>query len=35
MEKQYDEQFKIVFDAIRRMITEDVKEKNEIGFRSD
>ena len=33
MEKQYDEQFKIVFDAIRRMIADDAGEKREIGFR--
>ncbi len=35
MEKQYDEQFKIVFDAIRRMIAEDAGEKREIGFRAE
>lgn len=35
MEKQYDEQFKIVFDAIRRMVAEDERERQEIGFRVD
>lgn len=33
MEMQYDEQFKIVFDAIRRILTEDDEPKPEIGFR--
>lgn len=33
MEMQYDEQFKIVFDAIRRILTEDEEPKTEIGFR--
>lgn len=33
MEKQYDEQFKIVFDAIRRMVAEDDTGKPEIGFK--
>ena len=33
MEKQYDEQFKIVFDAIRRMIEEGDAGRTEIGFR--
>ena len=35
MEKQYDEQFKMVFDAIRRMLLEDEHGKIEIGFRSN
>jgi hypothetical protein len=35
MEKQYDEQFKIVFDAIRKLITPEVDPKPEIGFRID
>lgn len=34
MEKEYDEQFKIVFDAIRRMIEEDEAGRTEIGFRA-
>lgn len=33
LEKQYDEQFKIVFDALRQTIDNDSK-KGEIGFRS-
>lgn len=33
MERNYDEQFKIVFDAIRRMHTSD-EEKPEIGFKA-
>jgi len=35
LEKQYDEQFKIVFDAIRRMVEENDKERTEIGFRAN
>lgn len=35
MEKQYDENFKIVFDAIRRMLDDDAEPKIEIGFRAD
>lgn len=34
LERRYDQQFKIVFDAMRRMIAEDSTEKPEIGFRS-
>jgi hypothetical protein len=33
MEKQYDEQFKIVFDALRRLLEDDGTPKPEIGFR--
>lgn len=33
LEKQYDENFKIVFDAIRNMIADDGTGKPEIGFR--
>lgn len=32
MEKKYDAQFKIVFDALRRVISPTVKSKNKIGF---
>jgi hypothetical protein len=36
MEKKYDEQFRVVFDAIKRLIAEDqarkMKPKREIGF---
>lgn len=35
MEKQYDEQFRVVFDAIRRLLEEDVTEKPNIGFQMD
>jgi len=34
MERQYDEQFKIVFDAIRRLIEEEQVPKTEIGFKT-
>lgn len=33
MEKQYDEQFKIVFDALRRLLEDEESPKPEIGFR--
>ncbi|HNX24871.1 MAG TPA: ORF6N domain-containing protein [Spirochaetota bacterium] len=32
MEKKYDSQFKIVFDAIKELITEELKPKRKIGF---
>ena len=32
MEKKYDSQFKIVFDAIRQLMTPPKKTKREIGF---
>lgn len=32
LEKQYDKQFKIVFDALRNMVADDVK-KEPIGFK--
>ncbi|MEI6511345.1 MAG: ORF6N domain-containing protein [Candidatus Uhrbacteria bacterium] len=35
LEKQYDENFKIVFDAIRNMISDDAAGKSEIGFRAE
>jgi len=34
LEKKYDEQFKIVFDAIRALISEENKPKRKIGFRA-
>lgn len=34
MERQYDEQFKIVFDAIRRLIDEEQAPRTEIGFKT-
>ena len=33
LESRYDEQFKIVFDAIRRLIAEDEAPTTEIGFK--
>lgn len=32
MEKKYDSKFKIVFDAIRELITEELKPERKIGF---
>ena len=32
MEKKYDTQFKVVFDAIRQLMTPDVPKKGKIGF---
>lgn len=32
LEKKYDSQFKIVFDAIRQLMAEPVKQKKKIGF---
>ena len=34
LESKYDKQFKIVFVAIRHLMAEPVKERKEIGFRS-
>lgn len=34
LEKKYDEQFTVVFDAIKQLITEEEKPKTEIGFRT-
>ena len=34
LEQKYDVQFKIVFDAIRQLMTEDTKPKPRIGFHS-
>lgn len=33
LEKQYDEQFKIVFDAMRRLLDDQALPPSEIGFR--
>jgi hypothetical protein len=33
LEKKYDAQFKVVFDAIRQLMTPPQKEKRRIGFR--
>jgi len=35
MEKQYDENFAVVFDAIRRMLDDNAEPRTEIGFRAD
>ena len=34
MESKYDKQFKVVFDAIRQLMSTPVRERKEIGFRS-
>ena len=35
MEKKYDHQFKIVFDAIRQLMKPDEPKKKPIGFRQE
>ena len=35
LEKRFDEQFKIVFDALRRIFTLEDKPETEIGFKRD
>jgi hypothetical protein len=35
MEKKYDSQFKVVFDAIRQLMSPAVPKKGEIGFRRE
>lgn len=35
LEKKYDSQFKMVFDAIRQLMIPPEKEKRKIGFRKD
>lgn len=35
MEKKYDTQFKVVFDAIRQLMTPDEPKKKPIGFRRE
>jgi len=32
MEKKYDEQFQIVFEAIKQLLSEEDKPKKKIGF---
>jgi len=32
MENRYDHQFRIIFDAIKQLIEEDLKPKRDIGF---
>lgn len=33
MEHKYDEQFRVVFDAIRQLMSSDEVEKESIGFK--
>ena len=33
MEKRYDKQLRDIFEAIKRLLTEEIKPKNPIGFR--
>jgi DNA-binding PadR family transcriptional regulator len=33
LESQYDKQFRVVFDAIRRLMAAPVRKRKEIGFR--
>lgn len=35
MERKYDQQFKVVFDAMRKLLEPPPKPKRVIGFRSD
>ena len=35
LESKYDEQFKVVFDAIRELMTPSVPKKSKIGFRRE
>jgi len=35
LEKKYDSQFRVVFDAIRELMAPEVQETRSIGFRSD
>ena len=32
LEKKYDEQFQVVFEAIRALMKEEIKPKRKIGF---
>ena len=34
LESKYDRRFKVVFDAIRKLMTPPVSKRKEIGFRS-
>jgi hypothetical protein len=33
LERKYDEQFRVVFDAIRQLMREDTAERKSIGFK--
>ena len=35
MERKYDRQFKVVFDAIKQLLEPPKKSKHKIGFRPD
>jgi hypothetical protein len=35
MEKKYDSQFKVVFDAIRQLMSPPISRKGKIGFRRE
>jgi len=35
MEKNYDEKFKLVFQAIYQLMEEEEKPKRQIGFKTD
>jgi hypothetical protein len=35
LERKYDSQFKMVFDAIRELMTESAKPRRRIGFRAE
>jgi len=35
MEKKYDKQFKIVFDALRELISPEIKARKPIGYKKD
>ena len=34
LESKYDKQFRVVFDAIRQLMTTPIRDHKEIGFRS-
>lgn len=34
MEEKYDQHFKIIFEAIKRLMVEEEKPKREIGFKA-
>jgi hypothetical protein len=34
LERKYDDQFRVVFDAIRALMTEEEKPKRKIGFKA-
>jgi len=34
LERKYDDQFRVVFDAIRALMTEEEKPRRKIGFKA-